>query len=30
MGLKARDIMGYGLILFVACFPILGVALLLG
>jgi short-chain fatty acids transporter len=30
MGLKARDIMGYGLILFVVCFPILGAALLLG
>jgi short-chain fatty acids transporter len=30
MGLRARDIMGYGLILFVACFPVLGAALLLG
>ncbi|MFO0677213.1 MAG: TIGR00366 family protein [Polyangiaceae bacterium] len=30
MGLKARDIMGYGLVLFVVCFPILGAALLIG
>ncbi len=30
MGLRARDIMGYGLVLFVVCFPILGAALLLG
>jgi short-chain fatty acids transporter len=30
MGLRAKDIMGYGLILFVACFPILAAALLLG
>jgi short-chain fatty acids transporter len=30
MGLKARDIMGYGLILFVVCFPVLGAALLFG
>ena len=28
MGLKAKDIMGYGLILFVVCFPVLGAALL--
>ena len=28
MGLKAKDIMGYGLILFVVCFPILAAALL--
>ena len=30
MGLRARDIMGYGLVLFVVCFPLLGLALLLG
>jgi short-chain fatty acids transporter len=30
MGLRARDIMGYGLILFAVCLPILGAALLLG
>jgi short-chain fatty acids transporter len=30
MGLKARDIMGYGLVLFVICFPILGLALYFG
>ena len=30
MGLKARDIMGFCLVLFVVCFPILGAALLLG
>lgn len=30
MGLRARDIMGYSLILFVVCFPILGAALLFG
>ncbi len=30
MGLRARDIMGYGLVLFVACFPVLAVALLFG
>jgi len=29
MGLKAKDIMGYGLILFVVCFPVLAVALLI-
>jgi short-chain fatty acids transporter len=28
MGLRARDIMGYGLVIFVVCFPILGAALL--
>ena len=30
MGLRARDIMGYGLVLFVSCFPVLAAALLLG
>ncbi|MBL8611903.1 MAG: short-chain fatty acid transporter [Myxococcales bacterium] len=30
MGLKARDIMGFCLVLFVVCLPILGLALLLG
>jgi short-chain fatty acids transporter len=30
MGLKAKDIMGYSLILFVVCLPVLGVALWLG
>ena len=30
MGLRARDIMGYGLVLFGVCFPILAAALLLG
>ncbi len=30
MGLKARDIMGYGLVLFVVCFPVLGAALYFG
>jgi short-chain fatty acids transporter len=30
MGLKARDIMGYSLVLFALCLPILGLALLLG
>jgi short-chain fatty acids transporter len=29
MGLRARDIMGYGLVLFAVCFPILAAALLL-
>lgn len=30
MGLRARDIMGYGLVLFVVCFPVLGAALYFG
>jgi short-chain fatty acids transporter len=30
MGLKAKDIMGYSLILFVVCLPILGLAMLFG
>ncbi len=30
MGLKARDIMGFCLVLFVVCLPILGLALLFG
>jgi short-chain fatty acids transporter len=30
MGLKAKDIMGYGLVLFVVCLPILGAALYFG
>jgi short-chain fatty acids transporter len=30
MGLTARDIMGYSLVLFVVCLPILGAALLFG
>jgi len=29
MGLRARDIMGFCLILFVVCLPVLGLALLL-
>jgi short subunit fatty acids transporter len=29
MGLRARDIMGFCLVLFIVCLPILGLALLL-